>query len=65
MRYSRRVSNYLERITLFDLTHMKSITDRITISVETLRIDGAYSLEKESTELICMNLIIVLYLSVN
>ena len=34
----RRILNYLERITLFDLTHMMSMTDLVAISVETSRI---------------------------
>ena len=53
--YSRRTSNYLERIALSIPTHMMSMTDPIAISVETLRIDSGWSLEKEFTELICMN----------
>ena len=48
MRYSRRTSNYLERITLFDLTHMLSMPDLFDINVETPRIDIGCSLEKES-----------------
>ena len=55
MGYSRRTSNYLERITLSDLTHMKSMADPVAIGVETLRIDSGCSLEKEFTELIRMN----------
>ena len=55
MRYSIRTSNYLERITLFDLTHMMSMTDPTAISVETLKIDSGCSLEKEFTEFIYMN----------
>ena len=55
MRYSRRTSNYLERITLSNPTHMISIADPIAIGVETLRIDSGCSLEKEFTELIHMN----------
>ena len=55
MGYSRRTSNYLERITLSNPTNMKSMADPITISVETLRIDSECSLEKEFTELIRMN----------
>ena len=55
MGYSRRISNYSERITLFNLAHAMSITDLVTISVETPRIDSRCSLEKEFTELICMN----------
>ena len=55
MGYSRRTSNYPERIALFNPSHMMSIADRIAISVETLRIDSGYSLEKDFTELIRMN----------
>ena len=55
MGYSRRTSNYLERITLFDPNHMMSIVYIIAIGVETTRINSACSLEKEFTELICVN----------
>ena len=55
MRYSRKTSNYPERISLSNLTHMMTMSDPIAIGVETLRIDSEISLEKESTELICMN----------
>ena len=55
MGYSRRASNYPERIELFNPTHMMSIVDSIAISVETLRIDGGCSLEKEFNKLIRMN----------
>ena len=55
MRYSRRKLNYLERITLSNLSHMMSMADPIAIGVETLRIDNGCSLEKELTELIRMN----------
>ena len=53
--YSRRTSNYPERITLSNPSHMMSMADPIAISVETLRIDSGCYLEKEFTELICMN----------
>ena len=53
--YSRGTSNYLERITLSDPTHMMSMADHVVIGVETLRIDSWCSLEKEFTKLICMN----------
>ena len=44
MGYSRRISNYIEIIILFDLTHIMSMNDLVTISVKTLRIDsGALS----------------------
>ena len=52
MGYSRRTSNYLERITLSNLTHMMSMVDPVAIGVETLRIDSRHSLEKEFIELI-------------
>ena len=55
MGYSRRTSNYPERITLPNPTHMMSMADPVAISVETLRIDSGCSLEKELTELICIN----------
>ena len=55
MGYSRRTSNYIERIILFNLTHMMSMADPMATSVETPRIDIGCSLEKEFTELIRMN----------
>ena len=44
---------------------MMSMTDLVAIGVETPRIDSGYSLEKEFTELICMNPWIILYQIVN
>ena len=55
MGYSRRTSNYPERIALSNQSHMMSMTDPIAIGVETLRIDSRCFLEKEFTELIRMN----------
>ena len=55
MGYSRRTSNYPERITLSNSTHIMSMADPIVIGVETLRIDSGCSLEKEFIELIRMN----------
>ena len=55
MGYSRRTSNYPEKITLSNPSHMMSMTDPIAIGVETLMIDSGCSLEKEFTELIRMN----------
>ena len=52
---SKGTSNYLERITLYDLTHMMSMTDPVAISVETLRIESGCSLEKEFIKFIRMN----------
>ena len=65
MGYSRRTSNYLERIALSDPSHMMSMVDPIAIGVETLRIDSGCSLEKEFTELIRMNPLMIIYLIVN
>ena len=53
--YSRGTSNYLERISLSDPTHMMSMIDPVAIDVETQRIDSGCSLEKEFIKLICMN----------
>ena len=53
--YSIRTSNYPKRIVLCNPTHIMSMTDSIAIGVETLRIDSGFYLEKEFTELICMN----------
>ena len=55
MAYSRRISNYLERITLSNPTHMMNMAYLVAISVETLRIDSRCSMEKEFTELIHIN----------
>ena len=53
--YSRRTSNYPERIALSNPSHMMSMADPIAIGVKTLRIDIGCSLDKEFTELIRMN----------
>ena len=50
-----RTSNYVERITLSNPTHMISMANPIAISVETLKIHSGCSLEKEFNELILMN----------
>ena len=55
MGYSRRTSNYPERITLSNLTHMMSMANPMAIGVEIPRIDSECSLEKEFTKLIRMN----------
>ena len=55
MEYSIRTSNYLQRIILYNLTHVMSMADLVAINVETLRIDSTCSLEKEFTKLINMN----------
>ena len=55
MGYSRKTSSYPEIIALSNMSHMMSMADPIAIGVETLRIESGCSLEKEFTELICMN----------
>ena len=55
MGYSRRTSNYLERIVISNLAHMMSMLDPTAIDVDILRIDNECFLEKEFTKLICMN----------
>ena len=55
MRYLRGTLNYLEIISLSNLTHMMSMVDLVAIGVETLRIDSGCSLEKELIEFIRMN----------
>ena len=55
MRYFRSILNYLERIILSNLTHIMSKADLVAISVETPRIYSGCYLEKESSELICVN----------
>ena len=56
MGYSRRKSNYPERILLSDPTHMMSMLDLVAIGVKTPQIDSGCSLEKEFNELICINI---------
>ena len=65
MGYSRRTSYYPERITLSNLTHMMSMIDHVSISVETLKIDSGCYLENEFNELIYIYPCTVLYLTVN
>ena len=55
MGYSRGILNYPDRIVVYDLNHMMSMTDPIAIDMKTLRTDGRCSLEKEFTKLIHMN----------
>ena len=62
MGYLIRTLNYPERITLTNLTHMMNIVDLVVIGMETLRIDSGCYLEKEFTELIRMNpLMVIIY----
>ena len=55
MRHSRKTTNYLKRITLFDLTHKIGMTDFVAFGVNKLMIDSECYLEKEFIELICVN----------
>ena len=55
MGYSRRTSNYQERITLSNPNYMMSMIDHVAMGVEKLKIDSGCSLEKEFPELILMN----------
>ena len=55
MGYSKRILNYLKRITLSDPTQMTGMVDLVVIRVETLRIDSGCSLEKEFNKLIYLN----------
>ena len=48
-------SNYPERITLSNPTHMMSMAGPVAIGVEILRIESGCSLEKEFIELILRN----------
>ena len=41
--------NYLERITLYDLTHTMNVTDLIAIVGEIPRIDSGCSWEKKNS----------------
>ena len=56
MGYLRGTLNYPKRIALSNPTQMMSMADLVAIGVETPRIDSEYSLEKELTEVIRMNL---------
>ena len=53
---SRKITKYLEKLVLYDPTHMNGIVDPMIHSTETSKIEGRCSLEKEFTKLICMNL---------
>ena len=58
-------SKFFARITQIDLTHLMIMLDRRTISVETLRINNEYSLRKDFFELIYMNTLLILYVTLN
>ena len=55
IRYSTRISNYLARITLSDLTYMMSMTDLVALGIEIPRIYIGCSLEFFYIELIGIN----------
>ena len=44
----------MEKITLYDLTHMMNMTNLVAISVKITRIDSGYSLKKNFIKLIHM-----------
>ena len=46
---------YLERMSMFDHTHMMSIDNLVIISVEITRIDKRCSLEQEFIRLLYVN----------
>ena len=50
------ISNYLERITLSDMTYMMNMVDFVAIGVEILSTDSRCYLEKRFTKLIHINL---------
>ena len=54
MGYLKRTLNYPKILVLSGLTHMRSLSDVVSISVETIRIDSGCYLEKDFTELISM-----------
>ena len=60
MGYSRKTSNYPERIALSNPSHMTSMADPITSGVKTLRIDSGCPLDKYFTKLIHINPLIVI-----
>ena len=60
-----RRSKYLERITFFYPYLIMSMVDLEVIRVEKLNMDNGCSWKKEFIELICTNLLIILYLSIN
>ena len=52
-------------MAISDQTHVISMTDIVSISMERPKVDSEYPLEKEPTRLICINPNMILYLSVN
>ena len=65
MRYSIKTLNYPKIIILSNVTHIMSMANPVVIGVETLRIDSGYSLDKEFTELIIRNTLMILCQTVN
>ena len=55
MGYSRRTSNYLERIVLSDLNDMMRMNDLVAVNLEIVILDSGCFLEKEFTKVIRMN----------
>ena len=50
-----RVTLACYQIAISDMTHMMNMADPITIHVETIRLGSGCSMEKEFSELICIN----------
>ena len=65
MGYSRRKSNYLERITISHPTDMMRMADPVAIDLEIVTLDSGCFLEKEFTKLIRMNPWMILYQTIN
>ena len=65
IRYSIRVSKYLERVTLFNLTHKMHMDGLVALDVDTLKVNNGCPLEKQFTKLIHRKPLMVLYLTVN
>ena len=65
MGYLRSILNCPKNIALYDLTHMMSMNHLEATNVEISMIDSGSSLVKEFIELILMNPLIVLNLTIN
>ena len=47
MGYSRKILSYPEKVILYNLTYMMSMTNLVAISIEIVEIDNRCSLDKE------------------
>ena len=50
---------------MFDSTHMMIITNDVVISVEIPKVACGYYLKEEFTKLVCLNPLMLLYLTIN